>query len=58
MNDGMPRCDRLLPIREVRNRTGLGRSTIYRMMARGVESRLLVHLTSDGLVTDVDVVDE
>ena len=30
----------------------------YRMLAGGEERLLLVYITSDGLVTDVDVVDE
>jgi CubicO group peptidase (beta-lactamase class C family) len=41
-----------------RHGSKVARILYYRMTAHGVESRLLVHLTADGLVTDVDIADE
>ncbi len=41
-----------------RHGSKVARIAYYRMMANGVETRLMVHLTADGLVTDVDTADE
>lgn len=41
-----------------RHGSKVARILYYRMTAHGVESRLMVHLTADGLVTDVDTADE
>ncbi|MDB4892374.1 MAG: beta-lactamase [Gemmatimonadetes bacterium] len=41
-----------------RHGSKVARILYYRMTANGVETRLMVHLTADGLVTDVDIADE
>jgi len=41
-----------------RHGSKVARILYYRMTANGKETRLMVHLTADGLVTDVDTADE
>ncbi|MEO8334185.1 MAG: serine hydrolase domain-containing protein [bacterium] len=41
-----------------RHGSKVARILYYRMMVNGEEARLMVHLTADGLVTDVDALDE